>query len=130
MSLSELDSMIATLRALGSKDVEGAIAARVGPELLAAVQATLAAGTDPEGEPWEPKLNGGRAYKNAAKRVSAAVMGNLVRLTLTGPEVWGQIGVRGRPVRQMLPDAGAGVPRSVSDAISRAAAKVIEDFTK
>lgn len=128
--MSELDDILTSLRMVASPELGHRIATRVGPELHAAVAATLAAGQTPEGEAWEPKLTGGRAYKNAAARISFGVDGNIVRLVLKGPEVWGHIGARGRPVRRMLPDAGAEIPRSVVRAIEVGAQKVFDEVTK
>ena len=114
------------LLASGAKVVEPDEA----PELHAAVAKTLEAGQTPEGTAWAPKLSGGRAYKNAASRVSFGVDGDIVRLVLKGPEVWGHIGVRGRPVRQMLPDAGAELPKSVVRAIEAGAQKVLDEVLR
>ncbi len=124
--MGELDLLVVMLRELGGKDAASDIAARASIAINAALLKTLAAGETPEGMAWEPRKEGGRAYANAASRISTASYGNLVRVTLTGPEVYGHFGARGMPVRQMIPDAGAGIPQSVVDAILKAAAQVIE----
>lgn len=128
--MSDLDEMLAALKAIAAPNLGARIAVRVGPELHAAVAKTLEAGQTPEGEAWEPRLAGGRAYKNAAARITFGVEGDVVRLVLHGPEVWGHIGARGRPVRRMLPDAGAEIPRSVARAIEAGARRVFDEVTK
>lgn len=128
--MSEIDDMIASLRLVASPEMGHRIALRVGPELHAAIAATLEAGQSPEGATWAPKLSGGRAYKAAASRITSGVDGNVVRIVLHGPEVWGHLGTRNRPVRQMIPDAGAEIPRSVVRAIESGAAKVFAEVTK
>jgi hypothetical protein len=128
--MSELDDIIDALKAVAAPNLGARIAARVGPELHKAVAKTLAAGETPESEKWEEKKSGGQAYKNAASRITYQVNGDVVGLVLRGPEVWGHIGARGRPVRRMLPDAGAGIPRSVERAIEAGAAAVFAEVTK
>ena len=122
--MSALDEMLSALRQLADKDaIETRVAAYAGPELHAAVTATMAAGATSEGKPWAERKAGGRAYANAASKLSYRVDGNLVRLILVGPEVYGHYGA-GMAARPMLPDAGAGMPPSVEGALTRAAYKV------
>ncbi len=123
--MSELDEIANMLRTLGGRDVAAKVASRAAVNIQLSLEKTLSAGSSPEGTPWEARKAGGRAYANAASRVETASHGNLVRVTLTGPEVYGHFGSRGMPVRQMIPDAGAGIPQSVVDAILKAAAQVI-----
>ncbi len=126
----ELDQIIGALKALGSKDLGASIAKKAAPYLQAAVLQTLEAGQSPEGKPWEERKAGGRAYANAASKVTTKPIGDLIRMTLTGPEVYGHFGARGMPVRQMLPDAGAAIPASVSDAIAKGAAELLAEVTR
>lgn len=128
--MSSLQDIIESLNELEKKDIESNVAAKGAPLLQAAVEATLSAGTSPEGAAWAPRKKGGRAYANAASRITTKASGNLIRMTLTGPEVYGHFGVAGMPVRQMIPDAGAGIPASVTDALTKAATQVFEEATK
>jgi hypothetical protein len=128
--MSELDDILTSLRLVASPEMGHRIAMRVGPELHAAIASTLAAGQSPEGATWAPKLTGGRAYKHAASRITFGVDGNVVRIVLHGPEVWGHLGTRGRPVRQMIPDAGGEIPKSVVRAVEAGAAAVFAEVTK
>ncbi len=129
MAMIELDAIIASLRALGAKDLGATIAKKAAPLLQAAVLQTLAAGTSPEGIVWAEKKTGGRAYVHAASRLTSGAFGNVVRLTLSGPEVYGHFGANGMPVRQMLPEAGGAIPKIVTDAITDAARAVVSDLT-
>lgn len=120
--------MIHSLRELASREeVEKRVAKAAEGTLQASLEHTLAAGQSPEGRAWEPRKAGGRAYANAASRVTTKASGNLLRATLEGPEVYGHFGARGMPVRQMLPDAGAGMPPSVESALESAAEQVFDE---
>lgn len=128
--MSGLAEIIAALRALSSADnIENKIAARASETVLAAVKKTAGAGQTPEGKPWAEKKTGGRAYKNAASKLAGAVSGNVVTITLSGPEVFGHFGA-GAPVRQMIPDGSTGIPKTVSDALDKAANEVFAELTK
>lgn len=128
--MSSLDDIILALRELGTKDVEIRIAAAAAPLLQDEIESTLGAGQDPEGRAWAPRKAGGRAYVNASAKVRTTNTGDLVRMTLVGPEVYGNYGARGMPVRRMIPDAGANVPSSVTTALTRAAEQVFNEVTK
>jgi hypothetical protein len=128
--MGDLEEMIAALRKLGAEDIEASVAAKAAPAILEGLQTTADAATSPEGAPWAPRKSGGRAYVHAAGRLSAKAIGPLIRVTLEGPEVYGHYGVRGMPVRAMLPDAGAGVPPSVARALDAAATAVFDEAVK
>ncbi len=130
MSLRELEEMAAALRALGSSDCGARIAAKAAPLLQSALEVTLTAGESPSGQAWAERKAGGRAYTHAGARIAAKSAGDLVYVTLTGPEVYGHFGARGMPVRQMLPDAGATLPASVTKPLNDAASAVFEEVTK
>ena len=119
--LAELDAMIAAAKAsygLAPADVARAAV----PFVDAAVKATAAAGTTPDGKPWAPTKGGGRALENAASALSTSSSGSVVTVTLSGPEVFHNAGGR-VPKRQILPDGGAGVPKNVAEALTKAAAQ-------
>lgn len=144
--MSALDDMIHSLHQLNVKDVEAKVAAKGAETVGVALTATLTAGTSPEGVPWAPRKEGGRAYVNAASRLSTKAYGSLIRATVTGPEVYGHYGAHGThkgdgghpnkknrkpiPARPMLPDAGAGMPLSVEKALTEAARKVFDEATR
>lgn len=126
--MSALDEMLVSLRTLGNPaEVERRVAKKAEWSLQTALERTLAAGETPEGKAWQPRKAGGRPYEHAASRIRTKASGNLVRTTLSGPEVFGHFGARGMPVRQMLPDAGAGMPPSVDEALTKAARAVFEE---
>lgn len=122
MSLAELDDMIATLQRLDGEDVERAVAARAAPLLDAAVKRTTRAGQDPDGKPWPERKAGGQALEHAADHITTRAAGSLVRMTLTGPDVFHHFGAtRGGVRRQVIPDAGAGIPDVAVRIITQAA---------
>lgn len=131
MSLPELDEMIAALRKLGDTDkVCATIAVEGAAALKAALTQTLDAGTTPEGVPWAPRKGGGQAYANASAALQSQAFGPLIRVSITGPEAWGHYGTGRMPSRQMLPDAGSGIPASASKALQDAAITVFDRWTR
>ena len=126
-----IDEIIKTLRRFAKpEEVERAVAQRAQTTLQEAVAKTLSAGETSEGQVWAERKAGGRAYANAAKRITTRADGNLLTMTLSGPEVCGHLVLKGTVKRQMLPDAGAGIPRSVATALTDAAKDVFERWTK
>ena len=126
-----IDELLSTLRALADeKTVAEAVAAEAAPRLQTALRASAAAGTSPEGRPWAERKQGGRAYAGAAGHIEAKNIGAMVRVTLRGPEAYGHYGARGMPVRQMIPDSGAGMPPSVERALFDGANAVFERLTQ
>lgn len=126
-----LDDMIAELKSLGATDIEVKVATKGAKRLREALEASLSAGHAPGGLAWAPrKEDGGRAYANAASRLSVKAIGDIIRAEVTGPEVYGHFGARGMPVRQMLPDGSAGMPPEVERALERAADDVFTELTK
>lgn len=116
---SSLDAHIAKVRKLAT--LSELTAAKAAPLVLEAVQKTTRSGKTPNGEPWPPKKDGGQPLMHAADHLSATSEGPIVVLTLTGkPEVVHNFGDKRNPKRQILPDAGAGIPTIVSDAVRRA----------
>lgn len=120
--MSGLDEMIESLRRLDGEGVEARIAARAAPLLEEALRASADAGQSPDGKPWQPRKEGGKAYANAAAKITVKAYGPIVRATLTGAEVYGHFGTEKMPKRQMLPDAGAAMPELVTAILERAAA--------
>lgn len=105
--------MIATLRALPGLAKDAApVAAK---QVEAAIKATAAAGTSPDGEPWAPRKAGGRAMANAAGAVSVSVNGTVLLIKLTGSEVFHHFGVRGAPPRQVIPQGS--MPKELGNAV-------------
>jgi hypothetical protein len=128
--ISELDELIESLRRIGDSSLPTRIASEAAPRLHASLKKTLGAGQSPEGVAWAPRKEGGQAYQHAAEKITTKAVGDLVQVTLVGPEAYGHYGARGMPVRQMLPDAGAEIPKSVTDAIKEAAKVVLDEATR
>jgi hypothetical protein len=97
------------------------LATRAAPAVERQIRATANAGTDPNGKPWEPKKGGGRALEHAAAHISTKASGALIRTTLTGPDVFHHFGTARVPKRQVLPDAGAGIPDPIAAVLLKAA---------
>lgn len=124
MTEVSLERMIANLRKLG-RGFTAEVAKEAMPGVLAAVQATAAAGTSPTGQAWKPrKEDGAMALANASKHITARVIGTIIQLQLEYPYSIHhyQAGTETRPRRQVLPDEddlGPGVNRAINDAIER-----------
>lgn len=121
-----LEEMIAEFRRLS--DLPERVARKLGPILEQSVRATAAAGQSPEGQPWAPRKDGGRAMAGAAGAVSVRVNGTVVRVVLEGPEVYWHFGSRGAPRRPVIPDAGGPMPASVARALEQATAEALAEL--
>ena len=124
MTLEEMIRNVAALERLPERTA--AIAAEKLGELVAR---TAAAGTSPDGEAWAPRKEGGRAMVNAAAHVSARAYGDVVRITLRGPDVFHQFGTRGEPRRAVIPESGAAMPASVAQVLEQASRQAFEEIT-
>jgi hypothetical protein len=132
MSAQALDEMIASLRALGdAEEIAAGVARRAAPLLDAAVKATASAGQSPDGKAWQKREDGGAPLKNAAAHITTKAHGPLVRMTLTGADVFHHYGAtRGSIRRQVIPDAGAAVPEMVTELLLQAAGAEFEARTR
>lgn len=131
MSMQVLDEMIRELHELEPDAFGARVAQRAAPMLEKAVKATAAAGRAPDGTPWAPCKDGGRAMVHAADHVEASAHGAIVRVTLTGPDVFHHLGLRGEPRRQVIPDRGGSeLPDVVVDVLTRAAREELEATTQ
>ena len=126
------DAFIAAIRLMQGTELEEAIAKEAEVTLQDAIMATLVAGETPEGKPWAPKRRGGgRAYVNAAATLKTKADGTYVRVTISGPDVYGHFGRTGKQVaRPMLPDAGAGIPPVVAKALELATERAMAKAAK
>lgn len=125
--LDELDRMIEGLRRL--KGMPEKVAARAAAPVQAALRATTAAGTAPDGTPWPArKKDGGRALANAAEATTVTAHGRALVMRVTGPEAIHHKGTgTGRiPRRPQLPDGD--VPPRIVAAIKGAAAEVWDEL--
>ncbi len=104
-ALAKLDTMIERVRSLPKRTIEGAaddVAAFIKREL----SASIAAGTTPTGEAWQPrKADGGKPLANALHALQVTVVeGSIVFVHLDGPEARHHRGwVRGGVQRQIIP---------------------------
>jgi hypothetical protein len=115
--VGELDAMIAAVRKLATL---GEDAAKIAAPLVdEAIKSTVRAGTDPDGNEWLQKKGGGAPLVHAADHISTSAVGKIVRVTLTGVDVYHHFGA-GVPRRQILPDPGT-IPTAVGKALQVAA---------
>jgi len=117
-----LNAMLEHLR--GLKSLPEDIARAAAADLQEAARATAAAGKTPDGDPWQPKKDGGRALVHAAEHLVAKALGKTIVLTLKGVEVFHNFGTSRLPKRQILPDGGSGIPKNVSAALRKTAGRV------
>lgn len=118
--------MIRTLRRIGGRELVAEVAREATPGVEAALRATAAAGTTPEGQAWAPTQKGGRAMVHAPEHIEAKAAGGAIRVTLKGPDAFHNYGAgRGHVKRQVLPSGGE-LPDGVAEALSAAAGKVFD----
>lgn len=111
--LEQLDELIRRARS-----IPGALRAAM-PQIAEAAKAqlvaTASAGTTPDGKPWAPRKDGGRAMAGAAKAISVTLQGTVLLFKLVGPEVFWHFGVRGAPPRHVIPVGS--MPARIGNAI-------------
>lgn len=122
----QLDAFIAGIRDL--ENMAEDVAKEAAPDVQMSARATAAAGTDPYGEKWPEKKDGGRPMVNAGEHVTAEAAGPTIAIKLTGPDVFHHFATR-EPRRQVIPDAEGGIPAGVAKAITDAATRVFERKT-
>lgn len=123
MSDAALAAFAASLRAMSGRMAD--VAREAAPELERVIKTTAAAGTDPNGNPWPSKRDGGRALPNAANAISASANDNVVIVKLTGPYVYHHTST-GKDARRILPDSGAEMPDAIVNALDEARRRVFE----
>jgi hypothetical protein len=121
--MAEIDEMIEAMTRIAGAPAD---AARLAAPLIdEAIKSTVRAGTSPAGTAWAPKKRGGGApLVHAADAISTAAVGSVVRVTLSGVEVFHHFGA-GVPRRQILPDPGT-IPPAVARALERATAQAFD----
>lgn len=109
-----MQAWIDMLRELPDELVKASVPAVV-QALGQEINGDVAAARGPDGEPWAPKQDGGRALQNAAQQVTVEAVGTVILAKLKGPEVRHHKGTaRGGIRRQILPT------RKIPDNVSRA----------
>lgn len=112
--LTEFDRMIETIR-----DLPG-LGRRAAPDVAEvielALERTIAAGTTPAGEPWQPTRDGRTPLTGAAKALGVASVGSTIYVRLTGPEARHHLGTAAGGIeRQVIPRAG--LPPAMAEAV-------------
>lgn len=126
-AFAALDAMIATVNAipgLGKRAAVG-VALAVKGEL----ERTIAAGTTPYGEAWEPTAKGKTPLRNAAKSLAVYPSGAAVMIKIIGVEARHHLGaVRGKRKRQIIPSTrSGGIPPAMADVIRKV---LVEHFER
>jgi hypothetical protein len=122
MSDAALQSIIGRIRAAAA--IGRSATTEIAREVNAELKESAAAGTTPDGTPWAPRKDGGRAMANAADAVAAAAVGEgEVLVVLRGAEVFHHFGVRGAEPRSVIP-TGGNLPATLGEAVRRGAATV------
>lgn len=119
--------MIARLRAFGAGAPE-AVAREAAPLVETEAKKTAAAGTDPYGDAWPPKLDGTRALPNAAEFVTAHALGPVVQIKVTGGYAIQHV-LRGKTRRAVIPEAAKGIPKPIADALKEGATRAFKKAT-
>jgi len=128
--MNPLDKLVLALKGMNPKALGQKIAVNAVDPMRELIADNLTKGVSPEGQPWLPTKEGGRAYRNAAAKLSVTSSGDVVIATIEGPEAFAQKGTVSHPIRQMLPDAGAEIPSDVAKVIENAIRGTIEDLFK
>lgn len=124
----EMRAMVASIERLGNLPQEAAL--RGAPIIEAAAKAQASAGVTPTGETWQPTQKGGRPLANAAAHLAAKAVANIIVLTLKGVDVIHNYGTSRQPKRQILPDAGGGLPAAFAEAVIQAAVEAFKALLK
>jgi hypothetical protein len=117
--VTDLDDIIARVRRMPE------LAKRAAPDVARAVEdelaRTIAAGTTPDGKPWQATKDGARPLANAANAVAVAAVGTTIHIRVTGPEARHHLGrAKGGVVREIIPTNGIPAPMgaAIRDAIT------------
>lgn len=126
--MATVEEILSAFDRLGAFAEEAA--KRAAPLVEEALRSTAAAGTAPDGTPWQPlKKGGGQAYRDAAKGITVKAFGLTIRATLKGHAVFGHYGGGRNPRRPVLPDPGT-IPPHVARALERAADQAFAEATR
>lgn len=118
--MGALEEMAADFQRLADGSFDAEVQRRATPLVEAAVKASAAAGTTPDGQPWAVRKDGGRALVNAAAAIAVKSYPGVLRIILTGVEVFAHFGKGARQVaRKIIPDTGT-MPKAIADAIGQA----------
>lgn len=117
-----LADFIARLRSLPRLAAE--VANEAAPLVERAARANASRGLDPDGQPWAPTKDGKRPLEHAAEALTAKATGTVVELVLVGYHVIHHYGTKRLPARRIVPDAGAGIPKQLADAMREGARRV------
>jgi hypothetical protein len=125
--LDQLDAMIATISKLPElgKRAAGDVALAVETEL----RRTIAAGTTPDGRPWQLTKDGTRPLSGAAQALAVVPVGTTIYVRLTGPEARHHHGRgRGGVAREVIPTKT--IPAPMANAIRAELARHFGEVTR
>jgi hypothetical protein len=147
---SDLENFIAGVEKLQAMNADVARAAE--KPVADVARKSASAGKAPDGSPWAPKADGGRALTGAADAIKSSTKGNQIKLTVGTPHAFHNAGAGGTsqtkeakrmrartrkrqaetgkkskfhaPKRQILPASGEPIPSAMNEAIEQSARKV------
>ena len=113
---SALDAHIARIRQLGN--LAAKVAPAVAKEVELEIHSQIAAGTAPDGQPWQPTKAGTTPLRGAARALRVRAIGTVIVATLEGHHALHDQGrARGGVRRQVLPSAK--MPHPIARAVER-----------
>jgi len=99
---NQINALIFKLRELGQSTEQ--IAGDIAPELRKAFEENISSSVSPDGEKWEPTLDGQAPLQTASKSLGVASIGSKVLIALSGVEARHNYGrVRGGKIRKIVP---------------------------
>lgn len=123
-AFAALQAQIRRLERLPVAIIEAA--PEVADALHAELDAQIAAGTDPEGTPWQSTKEGKRPLQNASQSLTVRAFGNVILAKLTGPTALHHMGqARGGVRRQILPSSK--LPAKITSAIRTVCNRIMRD---
>src|SRR5262245_33325304 len=115
--MAQLDAMIATVAKL--PELARTAAPDVADAVRSELERTIAAGTTPDGKPWDRTEDGQQPLQHAAKALRVVAVGTTIYVRLTGPEARHHLGrARGGKVRQVIPVGK--IPERMGDSVRNA----------
>lgn len=121
-----LDELISGLGRLG-EELQTKVAEQVAPTIKGLLDAQIAAGTDPDGNPWQRNQDGSQPLEGAQKYVQVNAVGNSIVVRLDEPLSYHQTGTSRLPQRKIVPTGD--LPVSWEEAIQEAVDEVVNNGT-
>lgn len=119
---STFDAMRAQIASLGTLAED--VVKEAAKPFAQAIEKTAAEGKTPDGEKWQPKKDGGAPLVHAAEKITISATGKVLAAKVPFPESLHNRGTKTRAKRQILPDAGDGLPPQIANVLQTSAERV------